>query len=216
MTHRVLSRQGLVERQTGIQKSLAIALPDPEARVVVDHMLQNQGTEAVELAPWAITQLKTGGIAVLPQATIPADEFGLLPNRHLVLWPYTQVTSAHITWGDRYVFITATMESGALKVGFPNPSGWMAYAVDGTLFVKYASYWPGAAYFDRGSSSECYCNSRFIELETLGPRTILAPGDSVTHREIWTVRAGVSFRPGEAAAQALVDRLQLDMRGEPS
>jgi hypothetical protein len=183
-----------VEAQTGIQKSLAITLPDQDARVVVDHTLHNFGREPVELAVWVITQLKTGGVAILPQATALADEFGLLPNRHLVLWPYTEINSPHITWGDRYISIEATMKSGALKIGFPNPAGWLAYAVDNTLFVKQAAFQPDAAYFDRGSSSECYCNHRFIEIETLGPRTTLAPGDSTTHRETWTVYPGASIQ----------------------
>ena len=171
-----------VEAQTGIQKELTIRLPGQDARVVIDHTLHNQGQESVELAPWAITQVKPGGVAILPQTTVLADEYGLLPNRHIALWPYTPINSPHITWGDRFVFVTATMESGALKVGFPNPAGWIAYAVEDTLFVKQAAHMAGADYYDRGSSSECYCNPRFLEMETLGPRTYLAPGASVTHR----------------------------------
>jgi len=196
-----------VERLTGIQKSLTITLPGLEARVVVDHTLHNRGQEAVELAPWAITQLRPGGVAVLPQATAPADEYGLLPNRHIVLWPYTRIHSPHLTWGDHYLFVEATMQAGALKIGFPNPIGWLGYVVADTLFVKYAAYQPQAPYFDRGSSSECYCNARFLELETLGPRLVLAPGESVTHRETWAVYAGVSFQRDEAAVQELAATL---------
>ena len=183
-----------VETPTGIQKSLTVTLPGPGARVIVDHILHNRGSGSVELAPWAITQLKPGGVAVLPQATALADEHGLLPNRHIVLWPYTHIDSPNITWGDRTVLVRATMQDGALKIGFPNPAGWLAYIVDGTLFVKQAAYQPDAAYFDRGSSSECYCNPRFLELETLGPRTTLSPGGSVSHREMWTVRPDVSIQ----------------------
>lgn len=183
-----------VEERTGIQKSLTITLPGLEAHVVVDHVLHNRSDGRVELAPWAITQLKPGGVAVLPQSTALADEYGLLPNRHLVLWPYTRLDSPHITWGEPCLFVEATMQEGALKIGFPNPAGWLAYVVSDALFLKQADYQPGADYFDRGSSSECYCNPRFLELETLGPRTTLAPGESVTHRERWLVRAGVSVR----------------------
>jgi hypothetical protein len=189
-----------VEELTGIQKMLTITLPGPEARVVVDHALQNRGQNPVELAPWAITQLKPGGVAMLPQSTALADEHGLLPNRHLVLWPYTRIDSPHITLGDRYHLVEATMQEGALKIGYPNPAGWLAYIVDDTLFVKQAAYQPGEDYYDRGSSSECYCNPRFLELETLGPRTLLAPGETVGHRETWVVRAGVS-------AQDVPDRI---------
>jgi len=198
-----------VEEQTGIQKSLAITLPGQDARVVVDHSLHNLSGEPVELAPWAITQFRPGGVALLPQATGPADAYGLLPNRHIALWPYTQINSPHITWGDRYLFVEATMQAGALKIGFPNPTGWLGYALGDTLFVKHAASRPDAAYFDRGSSSECYCNPRFLELETLGPRASLAPGGSLGHRETWTVYAGAALRPDEATVLALAGELGL-------
>lgn len=205
-----------VEVQTGIQKSLTIFLPPRGAHVIIDHALHNLGRSSVELAPWAITQLKPGGVAILPQGTTPADEHGLLPNRHIVLWPYTEINSPYIKWADRYVFVEATMRSGALKIGFPNPAGWLGYFVGDTLFVKHAAYQADAAYFDRGSSSECYCNPRFLELETLGPRSSLAPGASVTHRETWTVYSGVPFRADEAAVQELVDELGLVIGGMPA
>jgi hypothetical protein len=196
-----------VEAQTGIQKSLAISLPGRNARVVIDHTIHNRGRQPVELAPWAITQLRPGGVAILPQVMGPADEYDVLPNRQIALWPYTPINSPHITWGDRYVFVEATMQKGALKIGFPNSVGWMGYALGDTLFVKHAAYRPDAAYFDRGSSSECYCNPHFLELETLGPRTTLAPGESVTHRETWVIYAGVTVWRDEAAVQKLVETL---------
>jgi len=205
-----------VEAPTGLQKSLTVTLPDqgPGSApcVVVDHKLHNRGRHPIDLAPWAITQLKPGGVAVLPQATALSDEYGLLPNRHIVLWPYTRVDSPQITWGDRYLLVEATMREGALKIGFPNPDGWLAYAVDDTLFVKQAPYLTGADYYDRGSSSECYCNPRFLELETLGPRTMLAPGESVTHQETWVVYEGVPVQPGWVAVEAVLGRLGLTER----
>lgn len=110
------------------------------------------------------------------------------------------------------MFIEATTGRGALKIGFPNPAGWLGYAIENTLFVKHAAYQPDETYFDRGSSSQCYCDPRFLELETLGPRTNLAPGESVTHRELWTLYSGIQFRSDEAATQELVDEHGL-MRG---
>jgi hypothetical protein len=198
-----------VELMTGIQKALTITLPGAKARVVVDHTLYNRGVAPVELAPWAITQIKPGGIGILPQAIGPVDEYGLLQNRHIALWSYTQIASPYIIWGDRYIFIKAGMRDGALKIGFPNPAGWLAYVVDETLFVKYARYHPQSAYFDRESSSECYCNPRFLELETLGPRTTLSPGESITHREMWALFAGVSLQANELAVEQLVNKLGL-------
>jgi hypothetical protein len=85
------------------------------------------------------------------------------------------------------------MKDGQLKIGFPNPEGWMAYWIGGTLFVKHASYIKHAEYFDWGSSAECYCDPRFLELETLAPITQLRPGESVVHVETWHVHENIGW-----------------------
>ncbi len=198
------------EPQSGIQKSIKITLPDQSASVIIDHTLKNEGLWPVELAPWAITQMKPGGVAILPQAQGKADPDGVLANRRLNLWPYTDINSPFIQWGNRFIFIRATMQKESLKVGFPNPVGWLAYHRNQTLFVKRAAYQVQADYFDFGSSSECYCNAEFLELETLGPRTTLAPAQHVTHRETWQLYANVQFDEiTEENAQHLVEELGL-------
>ena len=195
-----------VESLTGIEKQISVLLPDEKPRAVIEHKLTNRGIWPVDLAPWAITQLKPGGLAILPQ---PATDTGLLPNRRLALWPYTDINSPHIHWGNRFIFIAARLGDEALKIGWANPDGWLAYAVDKTLFVKEAPYQAGADYFDYGSSSECYCGQAFIELETLGPRITLQPGESTTHREIWSLHAGIEATADEETAVALVEKLGL-------
>jgi hypothetical protein len=195
-----------IESMTGIEKHICITLPDERPRAIIEHKLTNHGIWPVELAPWAITQLKPGGLAILPQ---PTRDSGLLPNRRLALWPYTHINSPHIHWGDRFIFIAANLGDEALKIGWANPDGWLAYAVDNTLFVKEAPYHADADYFDYGSSSECYCGQAFIELETLGPRVILPPGESTTHREIWSLHANVDVPADEETAANLVNNLGL-------
>jgi hypothetical protein len=193
-----------VERQTGIEKSLCIRLAEEGATVVVDHTLTNRGLWPITTAPWAITELRAGGIGIAPQTQAHDDPDGTWPNRSIALWPFTDIASPHIRWGNRFVFVTATMEEGMLKFGFPNPDGWLAYAVDGTLFVKQAVFDRHAMYFDRGSSSQIFCMPGFIELETQGPRTLLEPGTSVTHREVWRLYAGIAPPADEEAMAALV------------
>ena len=99
---------------------------------------------------------------------------------------------------------------GSFKVGFPNPRGWLAYWMNDTLFVKRASYEAGAKYYDFGSSSECYCNNSFLELETLAPIGKLAPGESATHTETWELYADIDFPENEDVVQAIVEKLGLE------
>lgn len=199
------------ESATGLQKSLRVRLPDDSATVVVDHMLTNHGLWPVTCAPWAITQLRTGGTAVLPQPTSNADPDGLQPNRTLALWPYTDVNNPHIRWGNEVIRVTAALTAGALKIGFPNPRGWLAYHWQETLFVKRAHFDPQASYLDGNSSSQCYCNDQFLELETLGPAATIAPGETITHREVWNVYGNETLGETETAVARLIADLGLDM-----
>ena len=193
------------EVDTGIEKAIQVVLPEQSPKVIITHQLKNCGATPVECAPWAITQFRTGGIAILPMND--ADT-GFLPNRNLVLWPYTDLGNRNIQLGRQYLMVNAAMES-PFKIGFANPLGWLAYWLEGTLFVKSAGYEPKATYPDYGSSSECYCNAQFLELETLGPLQEIQPGASIQHIEIWQL-FHVPARPeNESAVQQLVEKLGL-------
>lgn len=193
------------EVDTGIEKTLQVVLPDQSPKVIITHQLKNCGSTPVKYAPWAITQFRTGGIAILPMKD--ADT-GFLPNRNLVLWPYTDLGNRNIQLGRQYLMVNAAMES-PFKVGFANPVGWLAYWLEEILFVKFAGYTPGAAYPDFGCSSEYYCNDQFVELETLGPLQELKPGGSVQHVETWQL-FHVPARPEKATdVQRLVEQLGL-------
>ncbi|MFN3491200.1 MAG: hypothetical protein ACK40V_03175, partial [Anaerolineales bacterium] len=79
-----------VEAETGIKKSIEIKLIDDKPQVIIHHTLTNRNQWAIECAAWAITQLKTGGVAILPQIK---EDAGVLPNRSLTLWRYKQPAS---------------------------------------------------------------------------------------------------------------------------
>ena len=144
-------------------------------------------------------------MAILPQSR---EQTGLLANRALILWPYTDITNSQVNWGNRYLLVHAELD-GPFKVGFPNPRGWLAYWLNGTLFVKRATFDAQAEYYDSGSSSECYCNEKFLELETLAPISKLAPGESATHTETWELYADVEFPENEDVVQEIVEKLGL-------
>lgn len=179
-------------QKNGFQKFLDIQFSDSDRNIIyLDHRVRNIGAKPIRLAAWAITQFLPGGIGILPMETEPADENSFLPNRRLIFWPYSDLTSNLITLGDTYVLIKAQFEDGAFKVGYPNPKGWIAYLNNSTLFVKRAVYEPSQSYFDFESSSECYCNQHFLELETLSPIHYLDPGESVSHLETWEIYENV-------------------------
>jgi hypothetical protein len=203
---RKLSVEKPVEAETRIEKAIHITLAERDAQLTVSHRLTNRGLVPLRCAPWAITQFRTGGVAILPQTRAAKD---LLPSRALVLWPYTDMASPHVSWGNRFILVRSG-DPSPFKLGFANSRGWMGYWLDGTLFVKRAPFEARAEYCDLGSSSECYSNHLFLELETLGPIGSLEPGASVEHTERWELYGDVDSPEDEDVVQATVERLGLE------
>jgi hypothetical protein len=156
---------------------------------VVDHRLENLGSVEVLTAPWAITQLAPGGTAILPEHREMMDPDGVLPNRRLVVWPYTDLSASEITFATDSVMVEASARESKSKVGMPNTRGWLAYVHRGELFITWSPcHDENSTYPDFGASVQCYRDERFIELETVGPITLLDPGSNVVHREVWHLR----------------------------
>jgi hypothetical protein len=195
-----------MEPETGIEKSLLFALDADRPRLTITHRLVNRGAASIEYSAWAITQLKTGGVAILPQTLTPTE---LLPNRLLGLWPYTDLASPCLTLGKSFILLRAEMKT-PFKIGFPNPRGWLAYWLNGVLFVKRAVFEAHARYSDFGCSSECYCNQQFIELETLAPLAQFDPGTTITHTETWDLYPDVPSPADEAAVWKIIERLGIE------
>jgi hypothetical protein len=179
------------ETATGITKTMEIHLLPDRPSVTLVHTLQNDGLWPVNLAAWAITQLRLGGILVLPQFTGPTDKHNLLSNRNIVLWPYTQLNDPRLQLFDDYILLYARSNLPPCKVGCFNPQGWIGYLIGNLFFVKHAAVKPGVAYPDRGCNIESYVCDTFIESETLGPMTRLEPGQATTHVENWEFYPGV-------------------------
>ncbi len=197
------------EAPTGIHKTMEIHLnPDRPALTLV-HTLKNDGLWPVELAPWAITQLKMGGMIILPQFIGPSDKHNLLSNRNIVLWPYTQLADPRLQLFDDFVLLYARAKMPPCKAGCFNPGGWIGYLIGNLLFVKRAAVMPNATYPDHGCNIESYVCDRFIESETLGPMTRLEPGQAVTHVENWEFYTGVYTPQSIEGVREVVKTLKL-------
>jgi hypothetical protein len=176
---------------------------------VIRHRLVNEGRATVHTAPWAITQMALGGTAILPQTKKQADEHGLLPNRTLVLWPYTDLGAAEFTFGTDRITVEGSTRPSRMKIGQPNRRGWMAYVLEHQVFVKWsAAHDDSATYTDLGASTQIYRDERFVELETIAPAAELAAGDEVAHTEVWRI-----IEIGDRALDAILAELPEEPTG---
>ena len=188
-------RRGVVlsyqEPHSGIHKELRLRLAPDAARVELVHRLTNVGLWPVELAPWAVTQLKIGGTAVLPTPAT-ADAEGLLPNRLVALWPYSRWDDPRLRLTEAAIELDARPQAQPFKIGIMNRAGWMAYHYEGVVFRKRWTPQPERPHADMGCNAELYTNDKHIELETLGPLVRLGVGEMAEHVEVWEVEEGQS------------------------
>jgi hypothetical protein len=136
------------------------------------------------------------------------DEAGLLPNRFLSLWPYSEPTDPRLRWGNRIMLVRGR-PAPANKLGYRNAHGWLAHWLDGILLVKTFPANLGARHPDNGCNAECYLNDQFMEVESLGGLVNLAPGATVEHVEVWRFYEGIESPEDEVAALGIADRLGL-------
>lgn len=175
---------------TSLQKEMEVQLAQEGSQVTLVHRITNRGSEATEMAPWALTVMEAGGRAILPLAPRqPMSKQHLLPESVVALWSYTDLADSRWKFGSKYVQLTTEAAPDARfreqMLGLYNPMGWAAYFRNGHLFVKRAAVETGKTYPDFGCNFETYTEPSFLELETLGPLRTLHPGESAEHTENW-------------------------------
>ena len=175
-----------IEGTTGIQKEMEINLGSNNNNVRILHRLVNKNLWDIEIAPWALSVMAQGGMAIIPQEPYRSAEENLLPVRPLVLWSYTEMKDPRFIWGTKFIQVKQNPNAKTCqKIGVLNTLGWAAYYLDGQLFVKRYNYNPEVRYPDFGVNTEIYTNPEILEVETLGGMKKVPPGESVEHVENW-------------------------------
>ena len=200
-----------VETTTRMQKVIDIALDPQEAKVTLTHTVQNLNPWAVELAPWALSVMTTGGTAVFPLPPRGSHEGNLLPTGNLVTWAYTNMADPRWTWGEQFILLRQDPEAATpQKVGSDNFPGWLGYVHNGRFFLKtFPPHDPQATYPDRNCSAELFTNNEIMELESLAPLVLLEPDATASHTETWQLFNNVPTPQNDADVVAhLLPKIQ--------
>jgi hypothetical protein len=177
---------GNPETSNFIQKQIELK-PLAEKGVAVVHSIKNIGRWPISFGCWALSVMPENGFATIPMSPSKVDEQGLLPDRHMSLWPYTDLSDKRLKMMECYIFVKPDADNKKpCKIGaMANPS-WTAYWADGTAFVKSFTKEEGE-YPDYGCSVEIYTNNGMLELETLGPIKTVQPNQCLQYVETWNV-----------------------------
>lgn len=185
--------QAKPEEGTGIAKRIELEFVSGGS-LKVYHYLKNTNLWEVELAAWALSVMAAGGMVIIPQNKNLNGPDHLLPNRQLVLWPYTKIRDKRLILGDDYICLRQDIKATEPnKIGVPVPDGWCAYYKDKNLFIKKFKFFKDKVYPDFGASVETYTNNQMIEMETVGPLTKLKPGEELEHIEEWELVKGIEI-----------------------
>jgi hypothetical protein len=173
---------GAVEPR-GLQKGLHVVLLGG-GRLRLTHTLRAvHGSHPV--APWALTCFGAGAVATLPFPPFVPHGEALLPDRGLVLWPYTDLSDQRCRFRPDRLELSHG-DGPAWKIGASWPAE-LAVEVLGARFTKRVvgeeeGLWP-----DRGAQVELFTDRHMLELETLGPLRPVGPGEELVHVEEWRV-----------------------------
>ena len=173
-----------VQRVTGYKETIKLTFSEVSTAVSVNHILENKSEEEKTCSIWAITVLSQNGKCIVPQSS---RKTGLLSNRTLMLWPYTDLNDERLTVDNKYITLCQNPDANSsLKFGINNEDGYIWYINHGYTFRKYfITNHIKNSYPDNGCSCEVYTNRLFLEAESLSPLKTLQPGEKTEHTEVW-------------------------------
>ncbi len=165
------------------QHETEVVLKEEKAEIEVIHRITNKNAWAIELAPWAITVLKHGGIEVMP---IPKEKTGLLPNTSISLWPYTKLNDKRYYFGEKYIMLQPDSQAEkSTKIGIKQKEEKAYYFINNMLFEKQFSFETDKEYPDFGVNFETYSDRKILECETLAPLQKIDCEETAYHKEVW-------------------------------
>jgi hypothetical protein len=148
--------------------------------------MTNVSTETREVCHWGRSFSPGGGICVVPLGDRPSR----FPGKYAM---YEEGTIINVKAADdrmrvRDGFVEILAPPRKPKLGFDTYAGWLGYVrPDNTLFVKRFPTYPDRVYNEAAglTLSVWYPPSKMIELEPIGPRERLKPGESASFTEDW-------------------------------
>lgn len=153
-----------------------------ENTLSVTHRVKNLGADR-PLCIWALTVLKTGGKMEFDMETL---DTGYLPNRNLVLWPYTDIRDPRLELYDNKVVIKSSANAPKpLKIGAYNAHPGVVYTLGENVFKKTWEVPQNANFPDFECNFETYTSNLIHEIESLSPITLTKAGESIEHTEYW-------------------------------
>lgn len=160
--------------------------------------IANVGTEPLEVCHWGRSFSPGGGICIIPLGDRPSrfpSKYAMYEESAII---NVKAKDDNIRERDGFLEILAPPRKP--KLGFDTYAGWLAYLMpNDTLFVKRFRTFPDRVYNEAAglTLSVWYPTGPRIELEPIGPRERLKPGESASFTEEWWLLSHPFPKKGE-------------------
>lgn len=180
-----------------MRKQMRVRLAEKGSDLTIDHLITNGCDGPLDIAAWAITIMRPGGVVVIPNETFhPYDAEHLLPVRSMALWSYTDFTD------PRWIFEKDAIRMRAddrfnkqQKFGVLNRQGWAAYEWQDLTFTKRFDLVENTQYPDMNCNNEAYTDGGYVEIETLSPLRKIDAGETIEYQERWELHRRNAHAP---------------------
>lgn len=180
----------------GMEKQIRITLAAHGSKVKLEHSVTSHNYWPVDVAVWAISIVQSG-VGIMPRVPFKTHDEYAPVTQPLALCAFTDLQDPRFTLGLKYILLRAdAAKSNSQKIGLRNKEGWCAHLLDDTLFVKRFDHENRSGYPDYGVNNEIYVEGAFMEVELLGPRRVVWPGESLHMGEEWHLFEGLKVEKG--------------------
>lgn len=173
------------DKATGVQLVRDFELAKDSSRLSCKQTIKNVSTEVKEWCHWSRTFATGNGVCV-----IPVTDNSRFPNKYVMYETGSMINikpvDPNIKLRDGFLEITGVPRQP--KLGFDSYAGWFAYVTrDDLLFVKRFKTNRDWVYNEAAglTISVWYPENLRVELEPIGPRQTLKPGEQSSFMEEW-------------------------------
>jgi hypothetical protein len=187
---------------TGVQLVRDFELAKDSSRLSCKQTIKNVSKAVKEWCHWSRTFATGNGLCL-----IPVTDHSRFPNKYVMYEEGSLINlkpvDPNIKLRDGFIEITGVPRRP--KLGFDSYAGWLAYVTrDNLLFVKRFKTNRDWVYNEAAglTISIWYPEDRRVELEPIGPRQSLKPGEQASFTEEWWL-GDFEFPKGSVDLQAL-------------
>lgn len=171
---------------TGLQLERFFKLAEKTSHLTFTQTVRNLSEEPITCFHWSRTLAVGGGIAIAPVNPQSRYPKGYLLYGDGSVMNYMPAEEPNICITNNCLMITG--EPSRAKFALDVAVGWLAYAAkNDLLFVKKFHVYPGRVYGEMAANnvSIWYYKNEMCEIEPIGPKELLEPGDEFSFTEEW-------------------------------